>query len=145
MSTKQKIAILAGLGLIGWWYFKGRTSGDGQAAGADPLSSATGLLASLTAGKAQSNPLSDFKGFLDMTNTVATQKKPVPPADSWVWTDKSGSGWKVKPIEEFESWFSRWGDSKCKDNSGNSVPCDSVGEPCIRGLNCLPSDPGYQA
>lgn len=140
---KRKVAMIGGGLLLLWWYFKGRGSSSSQST-ADPMAGVTNMLTSLGGAKASSNPLSDFQSFLGLTNSVAQQKKPVPPADSWVFTDQSGVGWNIQSLASYDSWFKRWGDSKCTDKSGAAVPCDSVGYPCIRGVNCLPGDPGFQ-
>lgn len=134
VNTKQKLALLFGGILLVWWWLKGRssTSTGSTSSGLDGVS---GFISTL-AGRASSNPLSDFQGFLGLTDAMQKEPDPTPPADSWVWSGLEGND---KDIIVSMSVFEMFDKSKC-----GSLGCGKYGRPCTRGIDCLPSDPNYQ-
>lgn len=134
MNTKQKLALVFGGALLLWWWWKGRGSTPTGSTGPS-IEGVSGLLSSI-AGRASSNPLSDFQGFLGLTDAITAESKPTPPADSWVWSGLAGNDRnKIVSLTEFEMFDK----SKC-----GSLGCGNYGRPCIRGIDCLPSDPAYK-
>lgn len=133
MKTSQKGLIAIGLALLAWWWWRGR--GSTSESPANPLNGISDLLTSITAGRAASNPLTDFQSFLGLSEAAAGDN-PSPPSDSWVWFGLTGKDKdKVVPLSEYALFDQK----KC-----GPLGCSAYGRPCISGIDCKPGDPAYK-
>lgn len=136
----KRFILFAAAVLVGWYWWRGRNSsgavdpatvpGEG-----DPISTGCGPTINLIPGLGSVG--SPSTNGMSSTPAPTLEQKVAQANDSWIWTGGTDPG-KIVTAGQFDSWYSKYGNSKCDGN------CSDIGRRCLLGYDCQPGEPGYK-